>query len=79
MVWEKRRVRERKSESRKKWRRRRTIGRAPKNFASGARDTSRAGELVVGTYDVRTLVFKGSHGIGHPKLILKICKDVRSL
>ena len=39
------------------------------------RARSRAGELVVGTYNVRTLAFKGTIGIDHAEMILKTCED----
>ena len=40
-----------------------------------ARARCRAGELVVGTFNVRTLAFKGAYGIGHAQVILKTCED----
>ena len=72
-VWEKRRVEGRKSDARKK-RRRRRIRKAAQKIRTGARARSRAGELVVGTYNVRTLAFKGTNGIGHA-VILQTCED----
>ena len=74
-VWEKRRVEWRKSEARKKRRRRRRIRRAAHKIRTDARATSRAGELAVGTYNVRTLAFKGTNGIGHAEVIMKTCED----
>ena len=74
-VWEKRRVKGRKSDARKKRRRRRRIRRGAQKIRTGARARSRAGELVVGTYNVRTLVFKSTNSIGHAEVILKTCKD----
>ena len=74
-VWEKRRVEWRKSEARKKRRRRRRIRRAAHKIRTDARARSRAGDLVVGTYNVRTLAFKGTNGIGHAEVILKTCED----
>ena len=56
-----------KSDARKKRRGRRRI--------RSARARSRAGELVLGTYNVRTLAFKGTNSIGHTELILKTCED----
>ena len=53
-VWEKRRMEERKSEARKKKRRRRRSRRASHKIRTDARATSRAGEFVAGTYNVRT-------------------------
>ena len=40
-----------------------------------SRARSRAGELVVGTYNVRTLAFKGTNGIGHAEVIMRTCED----
>ena len=74
-VWEKRRVEWRKSEARKKRRRRRRIRRAAHKIRTDATARSRAGELVVGTYNVRTLVFKGTNGIRHAEVIMKTCED----
>ena len=74
-VWEKRRVEWRKSEARKKRRRRRRIRRAASKIRTDARARSRAGEVVVGTCNVRTLAFKGTNGIGHAEVILKTCED----
>ena len=34
-----------------------------------------SGELVVGTYNVCTLPFKGTNGMGHAEVILKTCED----
>ena len=74
-VWEKRRVEGRKSDARKKRRRRRRIRRSSQKIRTAARARSRAGELVVGTYNVRALAFKGTNGIGHAEVILKTCED----
>ena len=66
----------RKSDARKKMRRRRRIPGAAQKICLGARATrSRAGELVVGTFNVRTLAFKRMNGIGHAEVILEICED----
>ena len=65
----------RKSDARKKRWRRERIRRAAQKIRVGARARSRAGELVVGTYNVRTLAFKGTNGIGHAGLILKTPED----
>ena len=73
-VWEKRRVEGRKSDARKK-RRRGRFRRAAQKTRTSARAWSRAGVLVVGTYNVRTLAFKGTNGIGHAEVILKTCED----
>ena len=74
-VREKRRVKWRKSEARKeRRRRRRRIRRAAHKICTDARAMSRAGELVVGTYNGRTLGFKGTNGIGHAEVIMKTCE-----
>ena len=39
-----------------------------------AKARSRAGELVVGTFNVRTLAFNRRNGIGHSEVILKVCQ-----
>ena len=70
-VWEKRRVEGRKSDARKKRRRRRRIRRAAQKIRTDVMARSRAGELVVGTHNVRTLAFKGTNGIGHAEGILQ--------
>ena len=72
---EKRRVEGRKSHARKKRRRRRRIRRATQKLRTDARARSRAGELVVGTFIVRTLAFKGTNGIDHAEIIPKTCED----
>ena len=69
------RVERRESDARKQRRRRRRIRRAAQEIRTGARARSRAGQLVVGTYNVRTLDFKGTNGIGHAEVILKTCED----
>ena len=61
-VWEKRKVEWMNSEARKKRRRRRRIRRVAHKIRTDARARSRAGELVVGMYNVRTLDFKGPKG-----------------
>ena len=73
--WEKRRVEWRKSEALKKRRRRRRIRTAAHKIRTDAKARSRAGELVVGTYNVRTLSFKGTNGIGHAEVIMKTCQN----
>ena len=55
-VWEKRRVELRKADAGKKRRRRRRIRRAAHKLRTDVRARSRAGEFVVGTYNVRTLL-----------------------
>ena len=74
-VWEKQRVQGRKSDVRKKRGQRRRFRRAAQKMRTGARARSRAGELVVGTHNVRTLAFKGTNGIGHAEVTLKTCED----
>ena len=56
-------------------RRRRRIRRVAHKIRKNARARSRAGELVVGTYNVRTLAFKGTNGIGHAEVIMNTCED----
>ena len=63
----------RKSDARKKRRRRRRFRRAAQEIRTGARARSRAGELVVDTYNVRTLASKGTKCIGHAEVMLKTC------
>ena len=70
-----RRVEEKKLDARKKRSRRRRIRRAAQKIRTGARARSRAGELVAGTYNVRTLAFEGKDGIGHAEVIPKTCED----
>ena len=65
----------RKSDARKKRRRRTRLRRAAQKIRTDARARPRAGELVVGTYNVRTLAFKGTNGIGHAEVILQTCED----
>ena len=50
-------------------------GEAAQKIRTAARARSRAGELVVGAYNVRTLAFKGTNGIGHAEVILETCED----
>ena len=75
-VWEKRRTVQRKYAPRKKRRRHRRGRRAARKLRVEAKDRSRAGELVVGTFNVRTLAFNGKYGIGHSEVILKICQQL---
>ena len=75
ILCEKRRVEGRKSDARKKRRGRRRFRRAAQKICTGARARSRAEEVVMGTYNVRTLVFKGTNGIGNAKVIVKTCED----
>ena len=73
-VWEKLRVEGRRSDARKKRRGRRRIRRASQKIRTAATARSRARELVVGTYNFRTLALKGMNGIGHAEVILKTCE-----
>ena len=41
-----------------------------------ARARFRAGELVVGTFNVRKLAFNGKNGTGHSEVIMKVCQDL---
>ena len=65
----------RKSEARKRRRRRRRIRRAAHKIRTYARVPPSAGELVVGSYNIRTLAFMGTNGIGRAEVILKTCED----
>ena len=51
------------------------IRRAAQKLCTDARARSSAGELVVDAFNVRTLVFKGTNGIGDADVILKTCQD----
>ena len=65
----------RKSDARKKRGRRRRFRTATQKIRTSARARSRAGELIVGTYNVCTLAFKGTNGMGHAEVTLKTCED----
>ena len=65
-----------KRAARKKRRGRRADQRAAKKRKKGARARARIGELTVGTYNVRTLAFKGANGIGHSEIVLKPCESL---
>ena len=56
-------------------RRRRRIRRPAQKLRTEARAGFRAGELVMGTFNVRTLAFKNTNGIGHAEVTLKTCED----
>ena len=72
----KRKTVERKYAARKKRRRHRRNRRAARKLRVEAKARSRAGELVVGTFNVRTLAFNGKNGIGHSEVILKVCQEL---
>ena len=72
---EKRTVECGKSDAQKKRRRRRRIRITAYEIRTFARARSRAGELVKGEYNVRTLDFLGTNGIGDAKEIQKTCED----
>ena len=74
-VCEKRRTVQKKYAARKKRRHRRNR-RAARELRVEAKARSRAGELVVGTFNVRTLAFNGKNGIGHSEVILKVCQEL---
>ena len=74
-VLEKRRVEETKYEAGKK-RKRMRDRRAARKPGANARARSRAGEVVVGTFNVSTLVVNSTGGRGHAEVIPKICEDV---
>ena len=50
--------------------------RAARKPGENARARSRAGEVVVGTFNVSTLVANSTGGRGHAEVIPKICEDV---
>ena len=75
-VWEKRRTVQRKYAARKKRRKHRRNRRAARKLRVEAKARSRAGELVVGTFNVRTLAFNGKNGIGHNDVILKVRQEL---
>ena len=51
------------------------IRRAAHKICTDARARSRAGELVVATYNVHTLAFKGTNGICHAEVISNASQD----
>ena len=64
-----------KRAARKKRRRRRADRRAANKRKKSARARARIGELTVGTYNVRTLAFKGTNGIGHSEIVQKTVRE----
>ena len=48
---------------------------AAHKVGTDARDRSRSGNFVVGTYTVRTRAFKGTNGKGQAEVKLKNCED----
>ena len=74
-VLEKRMTVQSKYAARKKRRHRRNR-RAARKLRVEAKARSRAGELVMGTFNVRTLAFNGKNGIGHSEVILKVCQEL---
>lgn len=42
----------------------------------GARARFRAGKLVVGIFDFRTLAFDGKNGIGHIEIVLEVYQEL---
>ena len=72
----KRKTVERKYAARKKRRRHRRNRRAARKLRVEAKARSRAGELVVGTFNVRTLASNGKNGIGHSVVILKVFQEI---
>ena len=76
-VWEKRRTVQRKYAARKKRRKHRRNRRAARKLRVEAKARSRAEELVVGTFNVRTLAVNGKNGIGYSEVILKVWQELR--
>ena len=62
--------------ARKKRRRRRVYRGAANKRNESARARARIGEFTVGTYNVRTLAFKGANGIGHSEIVLNPCESL---
>ena len=67
---------QRKHAARKKMRKHRRNRRAARKLRVEAKPRSRAGEVVVGTFNVRTLAFNGKNGIGHSEVILRVCQEL---
>ena len=64
-VWERRTTVQRKCAARNKRRRHRRDRRPDRKLRVEAKDRSRAGEIVVGTFKFRTLAFNGKNGLDH--------------
>ena len=67
---------QRKHAARKKIRKHRRNRRAARKLRVEAKPRSRAGEVVVGTFNVRTLAFNGKNGIGHSEVTMKVCHEL---
>ena len=67
---------QRKHAARKKIRNHRRNRRAARKLRVEAKPRSRAGEVVVGTFNVRTLAFNGKNGIGHSEVTMKVCQEL---
>ena len=57
-------------------RRRRRTRRAARKLRVEAKARFKPEEVVVGTFNVRTLVFNGKNGIGHSEVILTVCQEL---
>ena len=75
-AWQKRRTVQRKYAARKKSRKHRRNRRAARKLRVETKARSRAEELVVGIFDVRTLAFNGKNGIGYSEVILKVWQEL---
>ncbi|CAM9752224.1 unnamed protein product, partial [Pylaiella littoralis] len=65
---------QRKIAARKKRKRNRPLRKADRKRRAEMRTKARAGELVVGSFNVRTLAYKGANGIGHnSNTVLQLC------
>ena len=60
----------------RKERRYRRNRRAARKLRVEAKARSRAGELVVGTFNIRALALNGKNGIGHSEIILTVCQEL---
>lgn len=52
--------------------------RPERKLRAGARARPTAGELVVGTFSVRTLTLNDTNGTGHSEVIFKVCQELES-
>lgn len=59
---------------RKNKRRGRAARRTAQKVRAAAKARSEIGELTIGTFNGRTLVFDGANGVGHSKVVLKPCQ-----
>ena len=74
-MWENRKLEGRNAHARKKRRGRTRFKRDAHKIRSDVRARSRPGELVVDTFNVRTLSIKDTNAIGNADMILTTCED----